>query len=31
MIENEDKWTLEELKARHQKLLKDAKEIFLNY
>ncbi|MCK4735061.1 MAG: DUF262 domain-containing protein [Methanophagales archaeon] len=31
IIENEDKWTLEELKARHQKLLKDAKEIFLNY
>ncbi|MGB2728444.1 MAG: DUF262 domain-containing HNH endonuclease family protein [Halobacteriota archaeon] len=31
MIENEDKWNLEELKARHQKLLKDAKGIFLNY
>ena len=30
-MENKDKWTLEELKARHQKLLKDAKEIFLNY
>ena len=30
-VENEDKWTLEELKSRHQKLLNDAKEIFLNY
>jgi hypothetical protein len=30
-VENKDKWTLEELKSRHQKLLNDAKEIFLNY
>jgi uncharacterized protein with ParB-like and HNH nuclease domain len=30
-IENKDKWTLEELKSRQQKLLNDAKEIFLNY
>jgi len=30
-VENKDTWTLEELKARHQKLLNDAKEIFLNY
>jgi len=30
-VENKDKWTLEELKARHQKLLNDATEIFLNY
>jgi uncharacterized protein with ParB-like and HNH nuclease domain len=30
-VENKEKWTLEELKARHQQLLNDAKEIFLNY
>lgn len=30
-VENKDKWALEELKLRHQKLLNDAKEIFLNY
>jgi len=30
-VEDKDTWTLEELKARHQKLLNDAKEIFLNY
>jgi hypothetical protein len=30
-LENKDKWTLEELSERHQKLLNDAKEIFLNY
>jgi enterochelin esterase-like enzyme len=30
-VENKDKWTLEEIKARHQKLLNDAKEIFLDY
>lgn len=30
-VEDKEKWTLEELKARHQKLLSDAKEIFLNY
>ena len=30
-VENKDKWSLKELEARHQKLLNDAKEIFLNY
>jgi uncharacterized protein with ParB-like and HNH nuclease domain len=30
-LESKDKWNLEELKARHLKLLNDAKEIFLNY
>ena len=30
-LEKIDKWILEELKARHQKLLNDATEIFLNY
>jgi len=30
-LESKDKWNLEELKARHQKLLNDAKGIFLNY
>jgi len=30
-LENIDNWTLKELKARHQKLINDAKEIFLNY
>lgn len=30
-LENTDRWTLEELKARHQKLLNDAKKIFLSY
>ena len=30
-LESKDKWNLEELKTRHQKLLNDAKEIFLDY
>lgn len=30
-VENKDEWTLEELKSRHQKLLSDANEIFLDY
>ena len=29
-IESKDKWTLEELEERHQRLLNDTKEIFLN-
>ena len=30
-VGNKDKWTLEELKSRHQKLLNDANEMFLDY
>jgi len=30
-VEDKDEWSLEELKLRHQKLLSDAKEIFLDY
>jgi uncharacterized protein with ParB-like and HNH nuclease domain len=30
-LEGRDKWTLEELKDRHQKLLDDSKKLFLNY
>jgi len=30
-LENIDNWTPKELKERHQKLINDAKEIFLNY
>jgi len=30
-LEDIEKWTLEKLKTRHQKLLNDAKEIFSNY
>ncbi len=30
-IMDEEEWTLEELNTRHQQILNDAKEIFLNY
>lgn len=30
-LENKVEWTIEQLKARHQRLLSDAKEIFLSY
>jgi hypothetical protein len=30
-LEEKDKWTLEELYERHQMLINDAKEVFLNY
>jgi len=31
LLENKEKWTLDELNERHQKLISHAKKIFLNY